>query len=239
MILASREATIRDLFSRTCNERCSTDPKNICAVAHAPTPRVSFKLRAFIYNSMLKKKVTERVESRAYDVVISLLYGRCEKKKEKKNTLRDSQRLGFNFILIARFVFTYLLSLFSLLIFFFLSFSANPSSNLFSVHLALSSPVNFSRSYPLYPLPPAHSLLRVLYLLPVLYYSLPPAAFLFILARGELRDDNGKSKGFKRGWQKGEKAKRAEGREEVEMGQETRGIHTREREQEREKVKEE
>lgn len=58
----------------------------------------------------------------------------------------------------------------------------------------------------------------------LLYYSLspslPPPPSLFILARGERRDDNGKSKGF----QEGGKAKRA--------GEETRGaeaVETRER----------
>lgn len=62
--------------------------------------------------------------------------------------------------------------------------------------IPLSSPLNFSRSYLLSLFPPVHSSFRVPSLFSLLYYSLPLVAPLFILARGELRDDNGKSKGF-------------------------------------------
>lgn len=70
-----------------------------------------------------------------------------------------------------------------------------PRRILFS-SIPLSSPLNFSRSYLLSLFPPVHSSFRVPSLFSLLYYSLPLVAPLFILARGELRDDNGKSKGF-------------------------------------------
>lgn len=117
--------------------------------------------------------------------------------------------------------------------FFFLSFSFSSHESFVESFFPFTSALSrqFFRSYPLYSLSSAHSLLRVLFLFPLLYYSLHPVAPLFILARGKHRDDNGKSKGFKRGGRR-EKRRKEQKEEKKQRRGETRGKDAREREEE-------
>lgn len=194
---------------------CSIDPKNISALAHAPTPGISFKLRAFIYNSMFKKKsatvrlvgrrravrdVTKKRKGGKKNTRLACIYAsyesqaRLRAKSRLENSefalrpsLSPSRSSSSRFLSRRHFPIILPSSV--------LRADPPPRRILFSF-IPLSSPLNFSRSYLLSLFPPVHSSFRVPSLFSLLYYSLPLVAPLFILARGELRDDNGKSKGF-------------------------------------------
>lgn len=84
-ILASREITWSPLSYLQRETRCSTDTKNISAVAHAPTLLVSFKLHAFVYNLMLK-------ETTATKIVIPLLRVDIVKKKAASHKKSSSYK---------------------------------------------------------------------------------------------------------------------------------------------------
>lgn len=205
-ILASREATWSPLSYLQRETRCSTDPKNISAVAHAPTPTVSFKLHAFIYNSMFKRSDSATKVARTTSSSCSCMD--IVKKNAACVANHKSQNSKFAFAL------SFSLSLFSFLVLsLIVSSPTNLSSNLFSSFTSLCPlPTIFLVRILCILFLSRYSSYRVLSLFPLLYYSLPPAVLLFILARGERRDDNGKSKGFKRGGRR--ERRRKEQREE-------------------------